>query len=89
MLTGAGLANGREIAQRLETLQGNYPLPDLDRAGAASVAKLMELVLTGVSKYPAPLETLGRALLVITGILQRTAYLALLTERPSCLPTAH
>lgn len=82
LLTGAGLANGREIAQRLETLQGNYRYRTLTEPAQRRVAKLMELVLTGVSKYPAPLETLGRALLVITGILQRTAYLALLTERP-------
>lgn len=78
----AGFDDGHEFVQRLRTLKENYRYRTLGEPAQRRVAQLMESVLAGVGGYPAPLETLGRALLVITGILQRTAYLALLTERP-------
>lgn len=82
LLTRGGFEDASGLAERLANLRNNWRVGTLGERAYRQLGKLLALVLDEVVAQAAPQHTVSRVLAIVEGILQRTAYLALLTERP-------
>jgi len=82
VLHEGGIKNSAVLGERLANLHGNYRVGMLGERAQRQLGELVALVLDEVVSQNGSEETVIRVLTIIEGILQRTAYLALLTERP-------
>jgi len=84
-LAALGFGDGAAACERLRTLRDNYRTRALGERGQRRIAALIGPLLREAAATADPPATLGRVLGVVESVLQRAAYLALLTERPIAL----
>jgi glutamate-ammonia-ligase adenylyltransferase len=89
-LRKAGFHDPGAVIECLEPLKDNYRLRTASERALSRVRQLVGSVLSEVLREKQPEQALGRVLGIIESVLQRTAYLALLTERPvACRQLVH
>jgi len=84
-LSQAGYADPEATASRLAALRDSRATRSLSATGRTRLDRLMPLLLNAAAKRSNPDTTLDRLLHLLGGIVQRTAYLALLNEHPMAL----
>jgi glutamate-ammonia-ligase adenylyltransferase len=78
-------ADAEEAWKQLARIRESYPLKLMDSRGRGRLARLMPDLLRAIASQAQPLETLRRVLHIIEAVARRSAYLALLVERPLAL----
>ncbi|HEC15072.1 MAG TPA: bifunctional [glutamate--ammonia ligase]-adenylyl-L-tyrosine phosphorylase/[glutamate--ammonia-ligase] adenylyltransferase [Sedimenticola sp.] len=84
-LAAAGFQRPAETLKLLEQLRDSHAGRALGERGRQRMAQLMPLLLEAVAGAEAPDGTLRRLLPLLEAIARRTAYIALLVERPLAL----
>ncbi len=84
-LENAGYAEAAAVAEELSALRSGGFVRGLGTRGRQRLDELMPRLLETAAATPAPTNTLRRLLHVIEAIGKRSAYLALLVERPTAL----
>ena len=81
----SGFANPRQAWERLQVFRDTAQRKELGRRGRGRLDQLMPLALPMIAKSEAPDLALERVLRVLEAVARRTAYLAMLVERPIIL----
>ena len=84
-LQSAGYTEAAAVSEQLNALRSSGFARGLGTRGRQRLDELMPRLLETAAANPAPTETLRRLLRVIEAIGKRSAYLALLVERPTAL----
>jgi len=84
-LTQLGFGNADEILRRLQLLRQSHACRLLSSHGRQRLDQLMPLLLRAVAIGNNPDKALPRILDLVEAVLRRTAYLALLVEKPMAL----
>ncbi len=84
-LTQLGFGNADEVLRRLQLLRQSHACRMLSSHGRQRLDQLMPLLLRAVATGDTPDTTLPRILNLVEAVLRRTAYLALLAEKPMAL----
>lgn len=84
-LTAAGFEHAAELLQELAQLQSGPLLRTLGERGQRRMQELVPRLLEAASRTLRPDATLRRLLRIVEAIARRSAYLALLLERPLAL----
>jgi glutamate-ammonia-ligase adenylyltransferase len=71
--------------QHIARIRESYPLKLMDSRGRSHLARLMPDLLRAIASQARPLATLQRVFNIIEAVARRSAYLALLAERPLAL----
>jgi glutamate-ammonia-ligase adenylyltransferase len=85
LLSQAGFADAPQARERLETFREAVTRKGLGSRGRERLGQLMPLALPMVAASEAPDLALERVLRVLEAVVRRTAYLAMLVERPIIL----
>ncbi|MBU6510192.1 MAG: bifunctional [glutamate--ammonia ligase]-adenylyl-L-tyrosine phosphorylase/[glutamate--ammonia-ligase] adenylyltransferase [Gammaproteobacteria bacterium] len=84
-LEGAGFVDAVAVAAELEALRSSAFVRGLGTRGRPRLDELMPRLLEAAASTASPTDTFRRLLRVIEAIGKRSAYLALLVERPTAL----
>jgi glutamate-ammonia-ligase adenylyltransferase len=84
-LESAGYTEAAAVSEQLNALRSSGFVRGLGTRGRQRLDELMPRLLETAAANPAPTETFRRLLRVIEAIGKRSAYLALLVERPTAL----
>jgi glutamate-ammonia-ligase adenylyltransferase len=71
------------VAKRIAAFRDDPQTRKADAIAARRLDELMPGMLEHIASTPAPLATLDRVLAIVSGVLRRSAYLALLLENPA------
>ncbi len=85
ILTGIGFRHPAESLQRLRQLHDSHACRALGARGRARLDQLIPLLLEAIGQTDEPDQLLERLVPLIEAIARRTAYIALLVERPLAL----
>ncbi len=85
ILVGTGFHQPAETLERLRQLHNSHACRALGARGGQRMEQLMPLLLEAVGKTEEPDRVLERLMPLIEAIARRTAYIALLVERPLAL----
>ncbi len=85
ILTEAGYEAPAETLAGLARLRNAHACRALSRQGRARLDRLVPLLLAAAAGCASPSETLQRLLALLSAILRRTSYLALLADHPLAL----
>ncbi|MES9880116.1 MAG: bifunctional [glutamate--ammonia ligase]-adenylyl-L-tyrosine phosphorylase/[glutamate--ammonia-ligase] adenylyltransferase [Sedimenticola sp.] len=85
LLATAGYSNTAEALEKLKRFQGSSVFRSLTSRGRDKLDQLMPLLLEAVGGTDNSAATLERLLRLVETVARRTAYLALLVERPLAL----
>ncbi len=82
LLAQTGFTDGAAALEQIEHLRRAYSVRALGQRGRGRIARLMPVLLRAIGRRKEPLSTLERVAQVIESVARRSAYLALLIERP-------
>jgi glutamate-ammonia-ligase adenylyltransferase len=82
-LAGQGFAAPENVLQQLSSLRTSRQVRTLTAQGATRLDRLLPLWLAELALLPEPDTVLARVLPLLERIMQRTVYLALLSEQPA------
>ncbi len=85
ILTQAGFTEAPVAWERLGTFRESAARKGLSTKGSERLNRLMPMALTAIAASDSPDLALERVLRVLEAVVQRTAYLAMLMERPQAL----
>ncbi|MDX1512196.1 MAG: bifunctional [glutamate--ammonia ligase]-adenylyl-L-tyrosine phosphorylase/[glutamate--ammonia-ligase] adenylyltransferase [Gammaproteobacteria bacterium] len=85
ILEKAGFSDWRAANELIDRFRRSYSIRLLDKPGRARLKRLFPDLLRAVAAQPDPIVALERILEVIEAVARRSAYLALLSERPLAL----
>lgn len=85
LLTGIGFDDGRAARELIERFRNSHAIRLLDKPGTGRLLRLFPDLLRAVAAQPDPVVTLARVLELVEAVARRSAYLALLAERPLAL----
>jgi len=85
ILQGEGYADAEQAWQHISRIRETHALKLMDASGRGRLARLVPDLLRAVASQPQPLPTLQRVFHIIEAVARRSAYLALLAERPLAL----
>ncbi|NIN39338.1 MAG: bifunctional glutamine synthetase adenylyltransferase/deadenyltransferase, partial [Gammaproteobacteria bacterium] len=85
ILTSAGFAEAQAAFDSIKKFRGSYSVRMLDTPGRERLRRLFPDLLRAVAGQSSPAETLKRILEALEPVVRRSAYLALLSERPLAL----
>ncbi len=85
ILRAAGFEDAETAADRIKKFRSSYSVRMLDSPGRARLRRLFPDLLRAVAGQGDPVQALGRILEVLEPVARRSAYLALLAERPLAL----
>ncbi|MCF6355927.1 MAG: bifunctional [glutamate--ammonia ligase]-adenylyl-L-tyrosine phosphorylase/[glutamate--ammonia-ligase] adenylyltransferase [Candidatus Polarisedimenticolaceae bacterium] len=85
ILAGIGFHHPAESLERLRQLHGSHACRALGARGRTRLDQLIPLLLEAIGQTGEPDQLLGRLTPLIEAIARRTAYIALLVERPLAL----
>ena len=85
VLTTAGFQDPKSALERLAAFRDASARKGLSTKGGDRLQQLMPLALQVIAASPAPDPALERVLRVLESVVRRTAYLAMLMERPMAL----
>jgi len=85
ILEGIGFKQPAETLERLRQLHNSHACRALGARGRQRMEQLMPLLLEAMGQTDIPDQVLGRLVPLIEAIARRTAYIALLVERPLAL----
>ncbi len=85
VLQAAGYADAELAWQTIGRIRESYAVKLMDTRGRRRLARLMPDLLRAIASQPAPLATLQRVFHIVEAVARRSAYLALLVERPLAL----
>jgi glutamate-ammonia-ligase adenylyltransferase len=85
ILQAAGYADAGEAWQQISRVRDTHALKLMDASGRGRLARLVPDLLRAVASQPQALPTLQRVFHIIEAVARRSAYLALLAERPLAL----
>lgn len=85
VLFDAGFRHPADTLARLEQLRGSHACRALGARGRQRLEQLMPLLLEAVGGTDAPDQVVERLIPLVEAIARRTAYIALLVERPLAL----
>ena len=85
VLARIGFDDGNAARELIEKFRNSHPIRLLDKPGNARLLRLFPDLLRAVATRPNAVATLGRILELVEAIARRSAYLALLAERPLAL----
>ncbi|HSS65577.1 MAG TPA: bifunctional [glutamate--ammonia ligase]-adenylyl-L-tyrosine phosphorylase/[glutamate--ammonia-ligase] adenylyltransferase, partial [Gammaproteobacteria bacterium] len=85
ILRGADFADAEAALERIKKFRGSYSVRMLDAPGRARLRRLFPDLLRAVAGQRDPVQALGRILEALEPVVRRSAYLALLSERPLAL----
>ena len=80
---GSSGADIAELGTRLATFRDDPQTRKADAIAARRLDELMPVLLEHIASTPAPLATLERVLGIVSSVMRRSAYLALLLENPA------
>jgi glutamate-ammonia-ligase adenylyltransferase len=84
-LQSAGIADWKAALQTIERFRSSYRVRMLDAPGRERLRRLFPDVIRAVAAQSDPVVALERILQVLETVVRRSAYLALLAERPLAL----
>ncbi len=85
VLAEYGLADDTAVAELLAGLRNSPSYERMDEPSRQRLAAVVSRIPAMLADAPEPVETLGRVLPVLQAVGRRSAYLALLNERPAAL----
>ncbi len=85
ILQSAGFTNAEPAYESIKKFRSSYSVRMLDTPGRNRLRRLFPDLLRAVAGQSNPVETLGRILEALEPVARRSAYLALLAERPLAL----
>lgn len=85
VLRSTGFADAEAALECIKKFRNSYSVRMLDAPGRARLRRLFPDLLRAVAGQSNPVETLGRILEALEPVARRSAYLALLAERPLAL----
>jgi glutamate-ammonia-ligase adenylyltransferase len=85
ILQAEGYANAQQAWQHIKRVRESYALKLMDERGRGRLARLAPDLLRAIASQPEPLATLPRVFHIVEAVARRSAYLALLAERPLAL----
>jgi len=85
ILQAEGYADAEEAWKHMERVRESYALKLMDERGRGRLARLIPDLLRAIASQPKPLATLPRVFHIVEAVARRSAYLALLAERPLAL----
>ena len=85
VLQAEGYCDAQEAWQHINRIRETYALKLMDDSGRGRLARLIPDLLRAIASQPEPLATLQRVFHIIEAVARRSAYLALLAERPLAL----
>jgi glutamate-ammonia-ligase adenylyltransferase len=85
ILEAAGYDEPNEAYQQICRIRDTYALKLMDTSGRRRLARLIPDLLRAVASQPHSLVTLQRVFHIVEAVARRSAYLALLMERPLAL----
>jgi glutamate-ammonia-ligase adenylyltransferase len=85
VLQAEGYADGEEAWKHINRVRETYALKLMDERGRQRLARLMPDLLRAIASQPGSLATLQRVFHIVEAVARRSAYLALLAERPLAL----
>jgi glutamate-ammonia-ligase adenylyltransferase len=85
ILRSADLVEAESALDAIKRFRSSYSVRMLDAPGRARLRRLFPDLLRAVAGQRDPVETLGRILEALEPVVRRSAYLALLSERPLAL----
>ncbi len=85
ILRAEGYANAEEAWKHIRRVRESYALKLMDERGRRRLARLAPDLLRAIASQPEPLATLPRVFHIVEAVARRSAYLALLAERPLAL----
>lgn len=85
ILTRIGFDDGRAARELIEQFRNSHPVRLLDKPGNTRLLRLFPDLLRAVATQANAVAALGRVLELVEAVARRSAYLALLSERPLAL----
>jgi glutamate-ammonia-ligase adenylyltransferase len=85
VLQAEGYRDAQEAWQHINRVRETYALKLMDDSGRGRLARLIPDLLRAIASQPEALATLQRVFHIIEAVARRSAYLALLAERPLAL----
>jgi glutamate-ammonia-ligase adenylyltransferase len=85
ILRGLGYSHAEEAWEHVQRIKDSHTLKRLDERGRARLVRLLPSLLRAIGSQDEPVLTLKRVFHIIETIARRSAYLALLAERPLAL----
>jgi glutamate-ammonia-ligase adenylyltransferase len=85
VLQAEGYSDAQEAWQHINRVRETYALKLMDDSGRGRLARLIPDLLRAIASQPESLATLQRVFHIIEAVARRSAYLALLAERPLAL----
>ncbi|MDH3414425.1 MAG: bifunctional [glutamate--ammonia ligase]-adenylyl-L-tyrosine phosphorylase/[glutamate--ammonia-ligase] adenylyltransferase, partial [Gammaproteobacteria bacterium] len=85
ILRSADFVNAESALEYIKKFRSSYSVRMLDAPGRSRLRRLFPDLLRAVAGQRDPVETLGRILEALEPVVRRSAYLALLSERPLAL----
>lgn len=85
VLQAAGYEDGEGAWKQVSRIRQTYALKLMDTSGRRRLARLIPDLLRAVASQARPLVTLQRVFHIVEAVARRSAYLALLMERPLAL----
>ncbi len=85
ILQAEGYGEAEQAWQHISRIRETHAIKLMDTSGRGRLARLIPDLLRAIASQPQPLPTLQRVFNIIEAVARRSAYLALLAERPLAL----